>query len=188
MQLKILMKNRNGFTLVELLVVIAIIAILAAVVAPNAFKAIEKSKIAALTTDYRAIKTATLVYFSDTGQWPADNAGAVGFVTNTATPTNGWNGPYVDTWQTNAPIGTTYEFVNGAATGATGVRALSTTELGSLSGDALTSAQNSVYLLVNDLPVSAHAKLIADLGNGVIFPATTTSTTTLDTYILIAKK
>ncbi|NCC82098.1 MAG: prepilin-type N-terminal cleavage/methylation domain-containing protein [Clostridia bacterium] len=42
------MKNKKGFTLVELLVVIAIIAILAAVVAPNAFKAIEKSKVTAI--------------------------------------------------------------------------------------------------------------------------------------------
>lgn len=32
-------KNQKGFTLVELLVVIAIIAILAVVIAPNAFKA-----------------------------------------------------------------------------------------------------------------------------------------------------
>ena len=36
--------NQKGFTLVELLVVIAIIAVLAAVVAPNAFKVIDNAK------------------------------------------------------------------------------------------------------------------------------------------------
>ncbi|MGQ9755989.1 MAG: type II secretion system protein, partial [Desulfotomaculales bacterium] len=40
-------RDRRGFTLVELLVVIAIIGILAAIISPNAFKAIEKGKVAA---------------------------------------------------------------------------------------------------------------------------------------------
>ncbi|SHJ08964.1 prepilin-type N-terminal cleavage/methylation domain-containing protein [Desulfofundulus thermosubterraneus] len=39
-------KNEKDFTLVELLVVIAIISILAAIIAPNAFKAVEKAKVA----------------------------------------------------------------------------------------------------------------------------------------------
>ncbi|WP_333870599.1 type II secretion system protein [Desulforamulus putei] len=42
-----LQRDNRGFTLVELLVVIAIIGILAAVIAPNAFKAVEKGKVAA---------------------------------------------------------------------------------------------------------------------------------------------
>jgi len=37
---------RRSFTLIELIVVIAIIAILAAIIAPNAFRAIEKAKVA----------------------------------------------------------------------------------------------------------------------------------------------
>ena len=51
-------RDRRGFTLVELLVVIAIIGILAAIIAPNAFKAIEKGKVAAAEADYKAIKAA----------------------------------------------------------------------------------------------------------------------------------
>ena len=39
-------QNKKGFTLVELLVVIAVIAILASVIAPNAFSAMEKAKVA----------------------------------------------------------------------------------------------------------------------------------------------
>lgn len=40
--------NQKGFTLIELLVVIAIIGILAAVIAPNVFAQIEKSKASAV--------------------------------------------------------------------------------------------------------------------------------------------
>ena len=63
-----IIKNQAGFTLVELLVVIAIIVILAAAVAPNAFKAI--SKAAALIEDVEAIKTASFIFYADTGVFP----------------------------------------------------------------------------------------------------------------------
>jgi general secretion pathway protein G len=98
------MRSRSGFTLIELLVVIAIIAILAAVVAPNAYRAIEKAKVAGAIADYQAIKSAAMSYYSDTGTWPADATGLPpgrggptnGFLTDDGTA--GWNGPYLDKW------------------------------------------------------------------------------------------
>ncbi|MDD2703559.1 MAG: prepilin-type N-terminal cleavage/methylation domain-containing protein [Candidatus Omnitrophica bacterium] len=60
----------NGFTLMELIVVIAIIAVLAAIIAPNAFKSIEKSKTAKTVADLKAIKTAVIALYSDTGRFP----------------------------------------------------------------------------------------------------------------------
>lgn len=84
---------KKGFTLIELIVVIAIIAVLGAVIAPNAFKSIEKAKIAATVEDLNSIKTAAGAYFTDTSVWPANTAAflAAGGVA-------GWDGPYLDRW------------------------------------------------------------------------------------------
>ncbi|MBU1112742.1 MAG: type II secretion system protein GspG [Candidatus Omnitrophica bacterium] len=60
----------KGFTLIELIVVIAIIAILAAIIAPNAFKAIEKAKVAAAKSDVATLKKAALLLYTDTGKFP----------------------------------------------------------------------------------------------------------------------
>jgi general secretion pathway protein G len=98
------MKKRRGFTLIELLVVIAIIAILSAVIAPNAYRAIEKAKVAAMIADYQAVKTGAMSYYSDTGTWPDDGIGEPGLgVTNTflvdgSPPIPMWDGPYLERW------------------------------------------------------------------------------------------
>ncbi len=106
-------RGSKGFTLIELLVVIAIIGILAAIIAPNAFKAIEKSKVAAVESDYKAVKSATLMYYSDVGTWPtADNDfsdndnESNAFVTGDSS--NGWDGPYLEKWPTKNPWGGSY--------------------------------------------------------------------------------
>ncbi len=102
--------HKKGFTLIELIVVIAIIAILAAVIVPNAFKAIEKAKMARATGDIRSIKSAALGYNADTGLWPllglggAVRASGKGFVTNddgAGNPVPGWYGPYLEKWFVN---------------------------------------------------------------------------------------
>lgn len=99
-------KKNKGFTLVELLVVIAIIGILAAVVAPNAFRAVEKSKIAAVVADLKAIKAAALAYYADTGAFPpcddvysgsTSTYRGIDFLENHSNIT-GWNGPYLENW------------------------------------------------------------------------------------------
>ncbi len=108
---------RKGFTLIELIVVIAIIAILAAIIAPNAFKAIEKAKISSCISDIKAIKTAAMAFYADTGTIPCTKCGGWGKdpgFTKLITPSNcwpneggcaaecvnvyGWNGPYLDKW------------------------------------------------------------------------------------------
>jgi general secretion pathway protein G len=102
--------RKRAFTLVELIVVIAVIGILAAIIAPNAFKAIEKSKIARAAEDIRAIRGASMGYYADTGTWPmlgigdARRASGMGFLTDddgNGNPVWGWNGPYLDKWPRN---------------------------------------------------------------------------------------
>ena len=112
--------DKQGFTLVELLVVIAIIGILAAVIAPNAFKAIEKSKVAAAISDYRAIKSAALNYYADTGKWPPDRDGnSDPWLVNKVNDTpDGWNGPYLERWKEKNPWGGNYIFNSTTGDGA----------------------------------------------------------------------
>jgi len=101
------MRKGTGFTLIELIVVIAIIAILAAIVAPNAFKAIEKSRISGLEGDYRNIKTGAMSYYSDTGSWPSNN-NTTGFIANDGT--TAWSGPYLEKWPQRDAWGGTYSY------------------------------------------------------------------------------
>ncbi len=102
--------KEKGFTLIELLVVIAIIGILAAIIAPNAFTAIEKSKIARIESDVRAIKNAALMCYGDTGRWPLDGISGDhdgdgiddrcegGDFLFDYSGFEGWDGPYLEKW------------------------------------------------------------------------------------------
>jgi len=122
--MKLSMVSKQAFTLIELIVVIAIIAVLAAIIAPNAFKAIEKAKISTCISDIKAIKTAALAFYADTGTIPCTKAGGWGEdpgFTKEITPANcwaseggcaagctnvlGWDGPYLEKWK-RSPWGT----------------------------------------------------------------------------------
>jgi len=123
---------KKSFTLIELIVVIAIIAILAAIIAPNAFKAIEKAKIARIISDLKTIKNACGVLYTDTGKWPVGPGASLGlpihasalFVPPDQTKDwsgndyprddnmQGWEGPYLDQAAVANPWGGTYEVWN----------------------------------------------------------------------------
>ncbi|NHM27798.1 prepilin-type N-terminal cleavage/methylation domain-containing protein [Desulfofundulus sp. TPOSR] len=179
------LRNNRGFTLVELLVVIAIIGILAAIIAPNAFKAIEKGKVAAAEADYKAIKAAALNAYTDTGLWApsSDSAGEDPGLVNASEwenpPSNfGWNGPYLERWPSKNPWGGTYTYKNSATSGTqipnnhtwgtgTNFRWL---ELDKVPG-------------VGSSPKDAAAKLKSDLGADVVYVPSEGNTV----YILISK-
>jgi len=104
----------KSFTLIELIVVIAIIAILAAIIAPNAFKAIEKAKISRAIADLRAVKTALLTLYTDTGHWPVepypDPAWQLSISIDSDLYSNlhswqGWDGPYLEKQYSSSPWG-----------------------------------------------------------------------------------
>ncbi|MFA6217865.1 MAG: prepilin-type N-terminal cleavage/methylation domain-containing protein [Candidatus Omnitrophota bacterium] len=89
-------KLSRGFTLVEIIVVISVIAILAGVITPNAYRAIEKAKISRATQEVRAIKTASIAFFNDLGLWPGSQWGVM-----PANPATG----YEDDPYSKAPYG-----------------------------------------------------------------------------------
>ncbi len=110
------MNRERGFTLIELLVVIAIIGILAAIIAPNAYNAILKAKVAKLESDMDTLRKAALLHYADTGRIPPDMAftgGAgedPGFMENIHN-IEGWDGPYLEQWKEHTPFGGKYAWV-----------------------------------------------------------------------------
>ena len=112
---------KSSFTLIELIVVIAIIGILAAIIAPNAFKAIEKAKISKVCGDLKSIKTAVGALYSDTGRWglpdntKIDNPYGQWWVrisesqlVNNDENYAGWDGPYLESSISEHPWGGPY--------------------------------------------------------------------------------
>ncbi|AOQ24285.1 hypothetical protein MTAT_09270 [Moorella thermoacetica] len=151
-------RDQRGFTLVELLVVIAIIGILAAIIAPNAFKAIENGKVAAAEADYKAIKAAALNFYTDIGKWPDSSTEGTdpGFVTKPSSSSNindkdldNWNGPYLERWPSKNPWGGSYTYKNS-------------------DGSALGWSSSAKWLELDKVPNASYNKLKTDLGNDVV--------------------
>ena|SRR5258708_4687831 len=106
----------KGFTLIELLVVIAIIGMLAAVILASLASAREKSKIANALAQIHELRNAVLLYYDDTGQYPAECELACTAATDPMQNALGvpkWKGPYFSRpiWSLVSPWGGQVGFV-----------------------------------------------------------------------------
>lgn len=133
------MNIKKGFTLIELMVVVGIIGALVAIIAPTSFKALEKSKVTVIEADYRAIKTAVMVYYADTGGWPSKGSEEKAFITGDGS-TN-WGGPYLENWKNENVFGGRYSII---------------------------SENERLMLEVTKVPTSTVKKLKGDLGTSVV--------------------
>ncbi|MBA7660828.1 Type II secretion system protein G [subsurface metagenome] len=66
--------GQRGFTLIELLIVIAILGIIAVVVIPNVGGFMKTGNLATANTEVAAVKTASVAYYADDGDFPTTSA------------------------------------------------------------------------------------------------------------------
>jgi general secretion pathway protein G len=88
-------RQRNaGYTILELLVVMGILAMLAAVVAPQAIRYFGRAKSEAAQLQVNQLVTAIEMYYLDTGKYPPQDIGLRALVEAPSGETR-WGGPYV---------------------------------------------------------------------------------------------
>ena len=104
------------FTLAELVVVMVIISALLTIIAPSAFRAIEKAKITKAIADFKTIRSACNAIYADTGRWPGIRGGEERLknsflfskVNSLGEEALGWDGPYLEQFLERHPWGGTY--------------------------------------------------------------------------------
>lgn len=86
--------SEKGFTLIELIVVLVILGLLAAVVAPNIFNKLSKSREQIARIQIKEPEGALQMFAFDLGRYPTNSEGLEALVSN---PGNleAWRGPYL---------------------------------------------------------------------------------------------
>lgn len=90
-------KDEAGFTLLEILVVVAIMGVLVALVGPNVFQNLGRSKQVTAKNQIAMFASALENYRLDAGEYPTSEQGLEALVTKPSLPPipSYWNGPYL---------------------------------------------------------------------------------------------
>jgi general secretion pathway protein G len=86
--------TERGVTLIEMMVVVIIIGLFAALVGPQLFKNVGKSKRTAAHAQIESFLTALVSYNGDVGSFPSTDLGLQALRVRPESVTN-WNGPYL---------------------------------------------------------------------------------------------
>jgi general secretion pathway protein G len=113
--------NKKGFSLMELILVIVIMGVLVGAMLPMFSNNTARAQRAKAESELDSIKSAVLMYRTDTGGWPIAASTTVTTESGLITRGNGnpvpaadvWQGPYIDAWG-NDPWGSAYRLISGA--------------------------------------------------------------------------
>ncbi len=100
--------RKGGFSLIELVIAMAILAILVGVVSMRSGSLLDRSKVTKITQAVDALKTAVVLYHTDTGAYTYHTTGSNRRLV--ASTVSGWDGPYIDDGDLgrNNPFGIMY--------------------------------------------------------------------------------
>ena len=119
--------KRSGFTLIEMVGVLAVIAILAALLVPKIFSAIEESKYNNTVGSVNNLKAATMAYFAKSSMFPATTNFSSVLITAgelerpfTAKLGDGWNCSAVVSTAAGVGTGNRFSKLDGGALAASG--------------------------------------------------------------------
>ncbi|MGH8103394.1 MAG: prepilin-type N-terminal cleavage/methylation domain-containing protein [bacterium] len=93
------LRGSSGFTLIELIGAVAIISILAAIIVPNVFSQIRKSRVSRVLSTTEDVRRSTLAFYADNDRWPAEpvtDGAMLALLIDPGASFPKWRGPYLN--------------------------------------------------------------------------------------------